>query len=436
MCMNFLVSLLAAVTVHTATLETIENDAPIVTNVTATVDIDTNGVKAISGEVTSNVVTKAYVEDLGISAGLTTNDVDSIIASSNLISSTDAKAYTDGKFNLNNPNLVSVVESATLTNKGAKAYADAANADTRSVVATWESFLDGSNVVFSITNYISGTYSTDYAKLRILELRDGIYAEVYSSHQDIQNHINLFKTNDFRIATNQVIQTVNAKVDGKADKAWGKYSSGGVDLQSLEISNTVYMTAAHTVFAGGLEFERVVVGSGAIGVLTTKGAAAYTQGDAGTFKIQDATSTNYFGYSKTDDYIIGCNTDGITTSGGMVTLEYDIISSSYPIIYYMETLENYNPANWEQLNDSSGEPIAGASHAITWDTSVPEKFYAMIDCSGQAKGFFMANITVVGDASFETNMKAKFTRGILCTDGQHTIKFDYNGGNPRLIVGE
>lgn len=334
-------------------------------------------------------------------------------------------------------NALFYIRQATTTLAGLMTAADKVKLNNQTaIITTWESFLDGSNVVFAITNYISGTYTATDGKFKIMELRDGSYREIYNSHKDIQAHIDDFKNNDFKNATNDVMTTVNNTVANKADKDWGKYSSSGTLLESVGISNTVYMTSQKTVFAGGLEFERVQVGSGVIGVLTAKGAAAYTTGDSGTFKFQDVSSTNFFGYTKTDDYIIGCDTDAITVSGDLVSLRYDVVSSSYPIIFYIPTLDNYNPENWEQLNDEAGDPISGATYEIAWDVSVPEQFTAMINVAGNPQGFFMAKMAVSGDASFETNMKARFSRGILCTDGIHTIKFDWNGGSPRLISGE
>ena len=73
------------------------------------------------------------------------------------------------------------------------------------------------------------------------------------------------------------------------------------------------------------EYQRVAVGAGAICVLTDNGAVAHTVGEAGTFRFQDEGGTNYFGFAKSDSYTIGCSTDGITVSGNLVTLRYDVI---------------------------------------------------------------------------------------------------------------
>lgn len=295
---------------------------------------------------------------------------------------------------------------------------------TKTIVQTWESFLDGSNVVFSITNYISGTYNLDAAKLRIMELRDGAYREVYNSRDEINLHINDFKEHDLADA----IREVDSRISAKADKAWGRYTSTGGEAPL----NTIYMTEPSTVFAGGMEYERVAVGEGAIAVLTTKGAPVYTQGDEGTFKFQDDGGTNYFGFAKTDSYTIGCNTDGITVQSQIVTLTYDITMSGVPCVWYCPSLD-VMPLVWEQLNTPDGEPIAGASHIVSWEQNPPVgKEICYINCP-EPKGFFKATVEVAGDAKFMTNMPADLGGGILCTDGKHKVKIDWNNGNPRLV---
>lgn len=286
-----------------------------------------------------------------------------------------------------------------------------ANAQTRAIVTTWENFLDGSNVVFSITNYLSGAYSLDTAKLKILELRDGAYQEVYNSRDEILLHIDNFKTNDFRVATNQVIGAVSAAIGNKADKDWGKYTSAGGDAPE----NAVYLTAPNTVFAGGLEYERVAVGEGTVCVLTAHGAPVWTQGDEGTFKFQDDGGTNFFGFAKTDSYTIGANTDGITVQSGIVTLTYSITMSGRPCVWYKSSLTGNAP--WEQLNLPDGSPVSGASHAVTWEQNPPAGTQTCYVNVGNApSGFFRATVEAAGEAKFMTNMKADLSGGIMCTN--------------------
>lgn len=396
----------------------------------------TNIAEAVSLKVVTNTVTKSYVEGLGIK-GSGEVDPKRIINNITRTANDATLVHYDGT---NIQNIV-YVRQATRLLAGLMTAADKTEFDTmkttvqtvadddeqtRQIVATWENFLDGSNVVFSITNYISGTYNLDAAKLRILELRDGEYHEVYNSRDEILLHIQDFKNNDFKNATNQVIGAVNAAILNKADRDWGKYTSAGGEAPS----NTVYMTAPNTVFAGGLEYERVAVGEGSICVLTTRGAPVWTQGDEGTFKFQDDGGTNYFGFAKTDSYVVGADTDGITVSGGMVTMNYNITMSGRPCVWYKSDLTSDTP--WEQLNLPDGSPVGGASHTVTWEQNPPAGTQVCyINVGSQPQGFFRATVEVAGEAKFMTNMPADLSGGIICpntaTGANGVIKPTFNG---------
>ena len=174
------------------------------------------------------------------------------------------------------------------------------------------------------------------------------------------------------------------------------------------------MTAPNTVFAGGLEYERVAVGEGTICVLTTQGAPVWTQGDEGTFKFQDDGGTNYFGFAKTDSYTIGANADGITVQDGMVTMIYNITMSGRPCVWYKSSLSS---GAWEQLNLPDGSPVAGASHAVTWEENPdPGTQVCYINVGNAPSGFFRATVEVTGEAKFMTNMPADLSGGIISTN--------------------
>ena len=319
-------------------------------------------------------------------------------------------------------------DNVTVTASDLGAATTSQVSDLQAVVSTYTAYVDGSNVVFSVTNYISGAYTLDAAKLRILELRDGAYQEVYNSRDEIVLHV----TNE----TAQIVGFVNSATNAlaaaladKADKGWGKYTSAGGEAPS----NTVYMTAPNTVFAGGMEYERIAVGTGTICVLTTKGAPTYTVGDEGTFHFMDDGGTNYFGYAKSDSYTIGASTDGISVANNIVTLTYNVTMSGVPCVWYKSALDSN--ADWEQLNTPDGSAISGASHTVTWEQSpAAGTEVCYINVTGQPKGFFKATIEVAGSAKFMTNMPADFSAGIFCSDGIHKVRINYNNGSPVLEV--
>lgn len=308
-------------------------------------------------------------------------------------------------------------------------------------------YVFGSNVTFSVvtTNYLSGAYLKDVKKLTIREVRNGVTNEIYDSYTDshsiITNALADFERETLVNPTNGVVTQVNVVSQEvvavyeelnavKADKAWGQYTSIG----DVSPSNTITMVEPNVVFAGGTAYRRIQVGEGAIGVLTVHGAPAYVTGDEGTFRFQDEGGTNYFGFSKSDSYVIGCDTDAISVDGAthIVTLGYNVTMTGVPCIWWRPALEEGTP-EWEQLNNPDGSPVPGASHVVSWETAPPTgKEICYIDAT-DAKGFYKATIEVKGANKFETNMPADLSGGIYCTDGIHKARIDWNGGSPRLV---
>lgn len=240
--------------------------------------------------------------------------------------------------------------------------------------------------------------------------KDYQYEEIWNDSDKFEMHAEYVKTNIVANAIHTCMTNCESKIEKKADKAWGKYTSAGGEAPT---TNIVYMTAPTTYFAGGLEFEKVAVGNGAISVLVTKGAQAYTYGMEGQFRIGDASGTDYFGYNKTESYTVGTTTDGISVNGTMVCLTYHIIASTYPIIYYTETLDS---PNWVQLNDLNGDPAESAPYAVTFDDSTPGTYLAYINCGDNPSGFFKAETAVVGECVFVTSMMFDPMGGIKCTN--------------------
>lgn len=321
--------------------------------------------------------------------------------------------------------LVPVTALAAQTDLGRIAM-DSDLQDIRDVVTSWEYAIGGSNVVMSVTNYESGVYHAEVPKLVIKELRGGEYRQIYDSQMDshtvIQAELESFKTNTLVNPTNGVVTQVNIVsqeviavyqelMDVKADKAWGKYTSAGETAPS----NTVVITEPYTEFMGGTEFKRVVVGTGAIGVLVDRGAPVYTQGDEGTFKITDAGGTNWFGFATTQSYVLPCNTDGITVgAGNLVTLTYNVTMSGHPTIWYTETLDRapgQETITWRELKSEGTLPV------VSWETSPPTgQQICYISTPSQPSGFYKATVEQTGSSKFMTNMPADFLAGILCTN--------------------
>ena len=308
-----------------------------------------------------------------------------------------------------------------------------------------EALVVGSNVVFSVTNNASGKIDLSVGKLKIKELLgdpgSDSWHEVYDSREEIVAHQTNYDAKvvqpGFTALSRRVTATSNWVENAKAPLGWGAVASDGLPAPT----NTVVIRAPSTVFAGGHAFERVNVGTGTVGILVNRGAATYT-GEPGTFRFRDAMTGEYFGYVK-NTYTLGVHTDGIEvdTTTHMVTLTYNVTMSSYPIIKHLPDLDDYDPAEWEPLNDISGDPIPGASHSIAWEDPDPEpgKKVCHIDCT-DGLGFFTAEIAGIdGDCRFETNMAAEFGGGIVARDTSDTnvvfaVEIVVEDGQPKLRI--
>ena len=345
----------------------------------------------------SNVYPVVYMDDLSRAADDATNYTDWVVQNLD-IPDPDLSAY------------------AKKTEVQGVALQTAANAvaPVVAIVDSWEGYWSGSNVVFEVTNYYGNTTGAK-PRLRIREYRDEQWRTVW----DEENKFAAAESNIVKavVATNSVLY---------APLAWGTVTDKG---SPNPVTNTTFMTSPETYFAGGTEYQRVAVGSGTICVLVDRGALVRTAGQPGTFRFQDDGGTNFFGFAKSDSYTIGCRTDGITVDNGLVTLRYDVImaGTDVPVVYWRE---NLHEGSWTQLNNVDGTVADGAPYAVTWYTS-GGSYYAAINCTGNASGFFRAETSVMGDVVWETNMRARLGGGLECTNtATHVsgvIRPSYNG---------
>lgn len=290
-----------------------------------------------------------------------------------------------------------------------------------------EGYMAGQRVRISVTNYYGNT-SGDLPRLRIEEfitatnVVDGVDVETnyWQMVWDENNKYQQFYTNTTIAVsgmTNDLYQTYYAllqeRVNTKAPRAWGTLTSAG---EAAPVG-TVWHTEPNTVFAGGTEYAHAMVGTGVIGVLTSRGAAIYTDGEIGRFHFTTDDKTHYFGMNIASRYELGCDTDGITVTqvGGnnMVELLYNVTMSGKPILYYKPTLTNA----WSQITDSTGAAVPGAPVYASWEQSPPAgSEICNINAGTGLSGFLKAGIEYDGSSKFETNMMADLAGGIIATN--------------------
>lgn len=294
-----------------------------------------------------------------------------------------------------------------------------------SVVSSWEGYWGGSNVIFEVTNYFGNT-SGEAPRLRVKEFRDGSWRTVWDENDKFTICETNLMSNVVGFVSSEVADMREYAETNFAPIAWGTVTDKG---SPNPVNNTTYMTSPETYFGGGTEFQRVAVGSGAVCVLVDRGALAKTAGEPGTFRFQDDGGTNYFGFVKSDSYTIGCRTDGITVSGTLVTLRYDVImaGTDVPIVYWRLSLQS---GSWVQLNNSDGTATPDAPYTVTWYQS-GGSYYAAINCGMNPSGFFKAETEIAGEVVFETNMKLRIGGGIECSNTVNNtvgvIRPVYNG---------
>ena len=305
------------------------------------------------------------------------------------------------------------------------AYPSADGQALAGIVNTWEGYWGGTNVIFEVTNYYGNT-SGEISRLRVKEFRDETWHTVWDEASKFLVCETNIMSNVVGYVTGEISDLRQYAADNFAPMAWGMVTDKG---SPNPVSNTVWMTSPETYFAGGTEYQRVAVGSGEICVLVDNGALTKTAGEPGTFRFQDDGGTNYFGFAKSDSYTIGCRTDGITVSGTLVTLRYDIImaGTDVPIVYWRLSLES---GEWVQLNNSDGTATPDAPYTVTWYTS-GGSYYAAINCGANASGFFKAETEIAGEVVFETNMKIRADGGLECpntsTGENGVIRPTFNG---------
>lgn len=354
----------------------------------------------------SNVYPVVYMDDLSRAADDATNYTDWVVQN----------------LDIPDPDLTEYAKKTEVQGVAVQAATNAV-APVVAIVDSWEGYWSGSNVVFEVTNYYGNTTGAK-PRLRIREYRDEQWRTVW----DEENKFAAAESNIVnRVAETNAALRVSLKEEF-APLAWGTVTDKG---SPNPVTNTTFMTSPETYFAGGTEYQRVAVGSGTICVLVDKGALARTAGQPGTFRFQDDGGTNYFGFVKTDSYTIGCRTDGITVADGLVTLRYDVImgGTDVPVVYWRENLRE---GSWVQLNNVDGTAADGAPYTVTWYTS-GGSYYAAINCTGNASGFFRAETAVMGDVVWETNMRARLGGGMECTNtATHVngvIRPSYNGSS-------
>ena len=276
---------------------------------------------------------------------------------------------------------------------GTAAYKDANEFATAADEALVYQLLMGSNVVAEVTNYNSRVRAP---QLRLLQL-----------DQDTHEYITVWAetnglTRTFNEAKAYIDATSNALDMVKADRAWSKHTSGlGADAPD----GVTWISTPQTVISGGYEYERHITTHGEVWVLTSNGMGF--GGDTNSyFRVSTPDGETLFSIEKTDEQIIGVQTDGISVSGaGTVTLNVGVVTYNGQAPICMAAQSVNGP--WADL--SEGRPAWISSVATN---GVNGAWSFELESTSSA-AFFYFMVKQPGATVIKNSAQTDFSGGIL-----------------------
>jgi hypothetical protein len=272
----------------------------------------------------SNVVTKSYVEDLGI----TSEEEDPV--------------WSAEKTNYATTRALNTVTSDL--------------EDLRTESALVYRLYSGSNVVAEVTNYNSQVHAPS---LRLMQLNESNeYVTVWTETSGLARTLNS--------ATAYTDSATNELKNTYAPRAWSRTTSG---LGSDAPANTTWISTPRTVIAGGFEYAKIVDTYGEVWVLTSNGMAMDFNPDTNAyFRITADDGTPVFSIEKSDAQVVGAYAEGITVSANSVTMPVPVVSAEAPTMYWRNQLES---GDWsDQTMPPTGATVTWSGSAGSWVCTV------------------------------------------------------------------
>jgi hypothetical protein len=344
----------------------------------------------------TNTVTKAYVEGLGIEAGISA-------ATATNIAEDAAAAATAGL-------LSTETDPEWTAAKGGYATTGTVAQVSEAVGTLW-SYVYGDSVWIAVTNYMR-TIGGVSPSFQLWEVRNGATNLVYWSKEEITN-----VTHDliYDCKTN-LEQTVRNAVAEMPDKAWSKYQSA----TGNEAPDGVTIVSTPTIqLTGGGEWYRYVdVSSNSVWFLKSNGLHTFGGDTNGYFRILDDEGNATFEVRKTDSYLV----DAVASSvhfdeNGNFCVSFE--SNIEPVIYTTASLESPN------FQPQGDDPNV----TVTW-TQSGGTYTATLEQTVKGPSLFAyAKVEVQGTTVIRNTAPTDVSGGILCTDGIHKCRPVYSNGS-------
>lgn len=275
---------------------------------------------------------------------------------------------------------------------GTAAYRDANEFATAADEALVYQLLMGSNVVAEVTNYNSRVRAPSF---RLLQLDPDTkeYFTVWAETNGLTRTLNEAKAH-----TDAATNTLGL---AKADRAWSKYTSGlGADAPA----GVTWISTPETVVAGGYEYAKQVTTHGEVWVLSSNGLGLGADTNS-FFAVKSGDGETLFSIEKTDSVLVGVDADGISVSGGVVTIPIGVVSQDPPVCYAANSLVN---ATWTDLTQA---PLPAWVTSATC-TGTPGAWVWTIETTAPS-AFFQFRVLQPGATVIRNNAQTDLSAGIL-----------------------
>ncbi len=281
---------------------------------------------------------------------------------------------------------------ATSDSLGTAAYKDASEFATAADEALVYQLLMGSNVVAEVTNYNSRVRAPSF---RLLQLDPDTkeYFTVWAETNGLSRTLNEAKAH--------TDAATNALARAKADRAWSHHTSGlGADAPA----GVTWISTPETVIAGGYEYAKQVTTHGEVWVLTSNGLGLGADTNS-FFAVKSGDGETLFSIEKTDSVLVGVDADGISVSGGVVTIPVGVVSQDPPVCYAANSLVN---ATWTDLTQA---PLPAWVTSATC-TGTPGAWVWTIETTAPS-AFFQFRVLQPGATVIRNNAQTDLSAGIL-----------------------
>ena len=366
-------------------LSQLENDVPYATR---------GDVSSAIPPAISNVVTKSYVENLGITS-----------------------EESDPVWSADKPNYATNTELGRVSETANAAALDASSA-LRIVL--------GERVWFAVTNFMR-TAEGVIPSLQLWEVRDGATNLVYDSREEI--------TNTVRALTTELRTELESRIPSKA---WGNYQSDGTD--NPEPGKVAIVNQPTVILTGGGTFNKYVeIGDSSIWVLTSSGPVSF--GGGGTngnyFAVLDDEGNAHFKVSKTDSFDVeAIFTDNPRTSGDALLL-YICSTNRQGEAYIgpptLSACTNLQEAVWHDETDGEIDAL-GTSVAWARNDTIHAWVCTVTQDRWATAMFFRAKMKQEGGTAIINTAPVRFDGGIQLGNGKYRLVPYTTGGKTYLTV--